>query len=60
MLPKFVLRLLRGEKCCLHGSGEALRSYLHVDDVARAFDVILHKGVNSEVPCFIDDDNIPS
>ena len=35
VLPKFILRLLRGEKACVHGTGEALRSYLHVDDVVE-------------------------
>ncbi len=49
VLPKFILRLLRGDKCCLHGSGEALRSYLHVDDVVRAFDLILHRGVDCQI-----------
>ena len=44
VIPKFILRLLRGKKCCIHGKGEARRSYIHVDDVVRAFDVILHRG----------------
>jgi dTDP-D-glucose 4,6-dehydratase len=49
VLPKFILRLLRGDKCCLHGTGEALRSYLHVDDVVRAFDIILHRGADCQI-----------
>eukprot|EP00297_Palpitomonas_bilix_P004196 CAMPEP_0113906668 /NCGR_PEP_ID=MMETSP0780_2-20120614/24924_1 /TAXON_ID=652834 /ORGANISM="Palpitomonas bilix" /LENGTH=740 /DNA_ID=CAMNT_0000901391 /DNA_START=118 /DNA_END=2335 /DNA_ORIENTATION=+ /assembly_acc=CAM_ASM_000599 len=44
VIPKFVLRLLRGEKCCVHGRGTAKRSYVYVDDVVRAFDLILHRG----------------
>ena len=44
VVPKFILRLLNGDKCCLHGSGDSRRSYVHVQDVARAFDLILHKG----------------
>ena len=44
VIPKFVLRLLRGQKCCLHGDGSAKRTYVHVSDVARAFDIILHHG----------------
>ena len=31
------------KKLPIHGSGGQRRSYMHVDDVARAFDVILHK-----------------
>jgi UDP-glucose 4,6-dehydratase len=48
VIPKFILRLLKGDKCCLHGNGDTRRSYVHVHDVARAFDLILHKGVLQE------------
>lgn len=34
----------RGRKLTLHGTGTNTRNYLFVEDVARAFDVILHKG----------------
>jgi UDP-glucose 4,6-dehydratase len=47
VIPKFILRLMRGEKACIHGTGEALRSYVHVDDVVRAFDTILHRGTDN-------------
>ncbi len=33
----------------MHGSGDSLRSYLYVTDVAEAFDIILHKGEIGEV-----------
>ena len=33
----------------MHGDGEAVRSYLYVEDVAAAFDCVLHKGVVGEV-----------
>jgi dTDP-D-glucose 4,6-dehydratase len=49
VIPKFILRLLRGQKACIHGTGEALRSYVHVDDVVRAFDVILHRGTDDHI-----------
>eukprot|EP00163_Fabomonas_tropica_P004474 TRINITY_DN13949_c0_g1_i2.p1 TRINITY_DN13949_c0_g1~~TRINITY_DN13949_c0_g1_i2.p1 ORF type:complete len:826 (+),score=231.88 TRINITY_DN13949_c0_g1_i2:126-2603(+) len=49
VIPKFILRLLRGEKCCIHGKGEAKRTYVHVDDVADAFDRILHKGKVNDI-----------
>lgn len=44
VIPKFILRLLQGKKCCIHGNGTAKRSYVYVSDVVSAFDLILHKG----------------
>ncbi|KJE96387.1 NAD dependent epimerase/dehydratase [Capsaspora owczarzaki ATCC 30864] len=58
VVPKFILRLLRGEKCCLHGDGSALRTYLHVDDVCAAFDVVLHRGHGGEIYNFGSDDEL--
>ncbi|KNC55605.1 NAD dependent epimerase/dehydratase [Thecamonas trahens ATCC 50062] len=49
VIPKFVNLIMRGRKCCLHGDGSAQRSFLHVQDVAAAFDVILHRGAIGEV-----------
>jgi len=49
VVPKFILRLLDGQTCCLHGDGETSRSYVHVLDVVDAFDKILHNGVVCEV-----------
>ena len=42
-VPKFALLASRGERLPVHGDGSATRSYLHVFDVAEAFDIILHK-----------------
>jgi UDP-glucose 4,6-dehydratase len=33
----------------VHGDGGAVRSYLFVEDVAAAFDTVLHKGLLGEV-----------
>lgn len=44
LVPKFVLLLARGNSLPIHGDGSSLRSYLYVDDVARAFDLVLHYG----------------
>ena len=44
LIPKFIIRLLKGQKLCMHGNGSNKRTYLYVDDMARAFDVVLHKG----------------
>ena len=39
------LQGVRGRRCCDVCVGMALRSYLYVEDVAAAFDLILHKGI---------------
>jgi UDP-glucose 4,6-dehydratase len=44
VIPRFALQLLRGSKISIQGSGDQKRSFLHVDDVARAFETILFKG----------------
>lgn len=44
LIPKFIYLLERGQPCPLHGDGQHRRSYLYVEDVSRAFDVILHRG----------------
>mmetsp|Transcript_23078 Transcript_23078/g.71951 ORF Transcript_23078/g.71951 Transcript_23078/m.71951 type:complete len:324 (-) Transcript_23078:355-1326(-) len=48
MIPKFTLLASRGETLPIHGDGEMTRSYLFVEDVAEAFDTVLHKGVVGE------------
>lgn len=49
LIPKMTLLASRGQALPVHGNGQAVRSYLHVRDVARAFDTVLHKGVIGEV-----------
>lgn len=49
LIPKFISLLSRNQPCPLHGDGKNQRSFLYVDDVARAFDVILHKGKNGAI-----------
>ncbi|XP_054788215.1 trifunctional UDP-glucose 4,6-dehydratase/UDP-4-keto-6-deoxy-D-glucose 3,5-epimerase/UDP-4-keto-L-rhamnose-reductase RHM1-like [Prosopis cineraria] len=49
LIPKFILLAMKGEKLPIHGDGSNVRSYLHCEDVAEAFDVILHKGVIGHV-----------
>lgn len=45
LIPKFTNQLLRGMSVTLHGDGSNTRNFLYVEDVARAFDFILHKGI---------------
>ncbi|VFQ60432.1 unnamed protein product [Cuscuta campestris] len=49
LIPKFILLAMRGERLPIHGDGNNARSYLYSDDVAEAFDVILHRGVIGNV-----------
>eukprot|EP01079_Euglenida_sp_SAG-EU17-18_P006075 gene6075-149_t len=49
VVPKFILRLLSRRPCCLHGDGGQSRNWLYVVDACRAFDIILHKGLDAEV-----------
>ncbi|KAL9666517.1 hypothetical protein QQ045_000851 [Rhodiola kirilowii] len=49
LIPKFILLAMRGQKLPIHGDGSNVRSYLYCEDVAEAFDVVLHKGVVGHV-----------
>ena len=49
LIPKFILKLLNNQKCTIHGKGLTERSFLYVDDVTNAFDLILHKGKIGEI-----------
>ncbi|XP_057550819.1 trifunctional UDP-glucose 4,6-dehydratase/UDP-4-keto-6-deoxy-D-glucose 3,5-epimerase/UDP-4-keto-L-rhamnose-reductase RHM1-like [Amaranthus tricolor] len=44
LIPKFILLAMRGKQLPIHGDGSNVRSYLYCEDVAEAFEVILHKG----------------
>lgn len=48
MIPKYIYRINRKQKLPLHGGGVARRSFLFVEDAARAFDLVLRKGVCGE------------
>lgn len=49
LIPKFIQCLRQGQKCTIHGTGSALRSFIHVDDVSRAVEIIIHKGTIGQV-----------
>lgn len=49
IIPKFINQLMRGLPLTLHGTGSNTRNYLFVEDVARAFEVILHSGVVGQI-----------
>ncbi|CAN6573858.1 unnamed protein product [Malus baccata var. baccata] len=43
MIPKFILLAMQGKPLPVHGYGSSVRSYLYCEDVAEAFEVILHR-----------------
>jgi len=49
LIPKFITQLLEHKKMTVQGEGKTVRSFLHVDDVARAFEIILEKGQVGEI-----------
>jgi UDP-glucose 4,6-dehydratase len=44
LIPKFINQLMRGNKVTLHGTGANTRNFLYVEDVARAFEIVLFRG----------------
>ncbi|KAH9299183.1 hypothetical protein KI387_030865, partial [Taxus chinensis] len=44
LIPKFILLAMQGKSLPIHGDGSNVRSYLYCEDVAEAFEVVLHKG----------------
>eukprot|EP00898_Chlorokybus_atmophyticus_P003386 jgi/Chlat1/4048/Chrsp26S08848 len=49
LVPKFLMLALDGRPLPVHGAGSNVRNYAYVEDVAEAFDLILHKGKTGEV-----------
>lgn len=49
LIPKFIRQVQHGEQCTVHGEGHNIRSFIHVEDVCRAFEVILLNGVVGQV-----------
>ena len=44
LIPKFILLAMQGKPLSIHGDGTNVRSYLYCEDVAEAFECVLHKG----------------
>ena len=49
VIPKFILRLLRKEKLCIHGTGLATRNFTAVEDMTRALLLIAQKSNPQEI-----------
>jgi dTDP-glucose 4,6-dehydratase len=48
LIPLFINNILLKKPLPVYGKGENVRDWLHVEDHARAIDVILHEGKNGE------------
>ena len=44
LIPKFLILAMKGRSLPIHGDGSNVRSYLYCEDVAEAFEIILHRG----------------
>ena len=44
LIPLTIIRALRGERLPVYGKGETVRDWLHVEDHARALDLIAERG----------------
>eukprot|EP00466_Bigelowiella_natans_P004736 jgi/Bigna1/54005/estExt_Genewise1Plus.C_270076 len=49
LIPKFIYRMERKQKLCVHGKGSPRRSYLYVEDAAAAYETVLFKGQIGEI-----------
>jgi UDP-glucose 4,6-dehydratase len=49
LIPKFIKLLRENKKLTIHGDGSNLRSFIHTDDVSRAFNIILDRGNVGEI-----------
>ncbi|MEU8844424.1 dTDP-glucose 4,6-dehydratase [Streptomyces roseus] len=49
IIPLFTTRLLRGEKVTLHGQGQHVRNWLHVEDNCEGVELVLREGQPGEI-----------
>lgn len=49
LIPRFIQFLKDGHKLPIQGDGAQLRSFIHVDDVCCAFDIVLNRGTVGEI-----------
>ncbi|KPI32874.1 dTDP-glucose 4,6-dehydratase [Actinobacteria bacterium OV450] len=49
IIPLFTTRLLRGETVTLHGQGQHVRNWLHVEDNCAAIELVLAEGEPGEI-----------
>lgn len=44
VIPRFITQLHKGQRCTVHGDGEQVRAFIHVDDVVSAIRRVLDAG----------------
>ncbi|MFD6286351.1 dTDP-glucose 4,6-dehydratase [Streptomyces sp. NPDC060205] len=49
LVPLFITRLLAGQPVPLHGQGQHIRNWLHVEDNCRGIELVLRCGIPGEV-----------
>ncbi|RJE75761.1 dTDP-glucose 4,6-dehydratase [Pseudoalteromonas sp. MSK9-3] len=49
IIPRTILYILLGKKLPLHGGGHSTRSFIHIDDVSHATQLIGESGSNGEI-----------
>ncbi|MFB7470988.1 dTDP-glucose 4,6-dehydratase [Kitasatospora sp. NPDC056184] len=49
IIPLFITRLLKGQELTLHGSGQHVRNWLHVEDNCHGIELVLRDGTPGEV-----------
>lgn len=49
VIPKFIHQILNCTPITIHGTGSVLRSFLHIQDFCRAYDLILREGKLNEI-----------
>ena len=49
LVPRFIQQLQNNKPVTIQGDGRVVRAFLHADDTARAFEIILEKGVIGEI-----------
>lgn len=49
LIPLAISNLIEGKKIPIHGNGEHVRSWLHVEDFCRAVDAVVHRGRDFQV-----------
>jgi UDP-glucose 4,6-dehydratase len=49
LIPKFINQLINNKKCTIHGKGDSRRNFIYVDDVVKAIEIILQKGIINNI-----------
>ena len=49
VIPRFMTQMLSCEPITIHGGGDVVRNFLHVDSFCNAYDKIIHDGIEHEV-----------